>query len=72
MKPLDQAYRTQLDLKLRTEKEKIYNKELFSELKGSLTDLHLAQRARARTDGNFCLALGKLAEGCKRCITKSI
>ncbi|MQM15433.1 hypothetical protein Taro_048378 [Colocasia esculenta] len=33
MKPLDQAYRTLLDLKLRTEKEKIYNKGLFSELK---------------------------------------
>ncbi|MQM17817.1 hypothetical protein Taro_050797 [Colocasia esculenta] len=63
MKPLDQAYRTQLDLKLRAEKEKIYNKELFSKLKASLSDLHLAQRARARTDENFCLALGKLTEG---------
>ncbi|MQL71377.1 hypothetical protein Taro_003695 [Colocasia esculenta] len=58
MMPLDQAYRTLLDLKQGLRRKDLQSRTLLRP-KGSLIDLNLAQRERAKTNGSFCFALRK-------------
>ncbi|MQL68632.1 hypothetical protein Taro_000932 [Colocasia esculenta] len=71
MMPLDQAYRTLLDLKQGLRRSDLQSRTLLRQ-KGSLTDLNLAQRARAKANGNYCLALRKACRRLKKSLREQI